>query len=82
MKIITTMSNKEDLKDKVFLVKSLYSNSDFNEALKLTSILTKNYSNNSFILNLHGVVLIALNNLTNPFSAACRDSLEKSIVLL
>ena len=62
MKIITTMSNKEDLKDKVFLVKSLYSNSDFNEALKLTSILTKNYSNNSFILNLHGVVLIALNN--------------------
>ena len=56
------MSNKGDLKDKVFLVKNLYNNSDFNEALKLTSDLAKNYSDNSFVQNLHGVVLIALNN--------------------
>ena len=56
------MSNKGDLKDKVFLVKNLYNNSDFNQALKLTSDLAKNYSDNSFVQNLHGVVLIALNN--------------------
>ena len=42
------MSNKGDLKDKVFLVKNLYNNSDFNQALKLTSDLAKNYSDNSF----------------------------------
>ena len=46
------MSNKGDLKDKVFLVKNLYNNSDFNQALKLTSDLAKNYSDNSFVQKL------------------------------
>ncbi len=56
------MSNEEDLKNKVFHIRNLYENNDFNEALKLTSDLTENYSNNSFVQNFHGVILIALNN--------------------
>ena len=56
------MSNKEDLRDKVFIVRNLYNNSNFNEALKISSNLANDYSNNSFVQNLNGVVLIALNN--------------------
>ena len=56
------MLNKDTLEDEIFLVQTVYSKGYFNKALELTSNLIKKYPKNYFIQNLHGVVLIALNN--------------------
>ena len=59
------MLNKDTLKDEIFLIQTIYNKGDFNKALELTSDLSYNYPNNSFIQNLHGVILIALHNWKN-----------------
>ena len=68
------MSNQADLKDKTFIIQELYNKGDFNEALKLSSDLSKDYSNNSFVQNLHGFILIALHNWE-----ICKDYFLKAI---
>ncbi len=56
------MLDQDKLKNEIFFIQKIYDKGDFNKALELTSDLSKNYPNNFFIQNLHGVVLIALHN--------------------
>jgi hypothetical protein len=59
------MLKQKLLKDKILIIQGLYNQGEFNEALKLSSDLSKNYPKNSFVQNLHGVVSIALHNWKN-----------------
>ena len=59
------MLKQKVLKDKALVIQGLYNQGEFNEALKLSSDFSKNYPNNSYAQNLHGIVSIALNNWKN-----------------
>ena len=56
------MLKQKILEDKILVIQGLYNKQEFNEALKLSLDLSENYPNNSYAQNLHGIVLIALNN--------------------
>jgi len=56
------MLKQKILEDKILVIQGLYNQKAFNEALKLSLDLSENYPNNSYAQNLHGIVLIALNN--------------------
>ena len=56
------MLKQKILEDKILVIQGLYNQKEFNEALKLSSDFSKNYPNNSYAQNLHGIVSIALNN--------------------
>ena len=59
------MLKQKILEDKILVIQGLYNKKEFNEALKLSLDLSENYPNNSYAQNLHGIVLIALNNWKN-----------------
>jgi tetratricopeptide (TPR) repeat protein len=59
------MLKQKILEDKILVIQGLYNKQEFNEALKLSLDLSENYPNNSYAQNLHGIVLIALNNWKN-----------------
>ena len=59
------MLKQKILEDKILVIQRLYNKKEFNEALKLSLDLSENYPNNSYAQNLHGIVLIALNNWKN-----------------
>ena len=59
------MLKQKVLKDKALVIQGLYNQGEFNEALKLSSDFSKNYPNNSYAQNLHGIVSIALHNWKN-----------------
>ena len=59
------MLKQKVLKDKALVIQGLYNQGEFNEALKLSSDFSKNYPNNSYAQNLHGIISIALNNWKN-----------------
>ncbi len=59
------MLKQKKLKDKVLVIQGLYYQGEFNEALKMSSDLSKNYPNSSYAQNLHGTISIALNNWKN-----------------
>ena len=59
------MLKQNELKDKILVIQGLYNQEEFNEALNLSLELSKKYSKNSYVQNLHGIVSIALNNWQN-----------------
>ena len=59
------MLKQKVLKNKILVIKGLYYQGEFNEALKISSDLRKNYPNSSYAQNLHGTISIALNNWEN-----------------
>ena len=55
------MLSKEDL-NSIEKAKILFQKEEYNKALKISTILVQNHSDNYFVHNMHGYILLSLNN--------------------